>query len=61
MLTLKEAAAKLRMSDERLRLFIKSGDLKAMKAGTGTTSPWRISEEALAEFIKEQTARARAS
>lgn len=58
MLTLKEAAAKLRLSPEGMRLRIKSGDITAMKAGPGRTSPWRVSEEALADYIKRQTVRA---
>jgi excisionase family DNA binding protein len=58
MLTLKEAAAKLRISDEALRLKINAGEIEAMKAGSGRTSPWRITEEVLADFIKRHTVRA---
>ena len=58
MLTLKEAADRLRLSPEGLRLLIKSGDLRAMKVGSGLTSPWRITEEALADYIEQQTTKA---
>jgi excisionase family DNA binding protein len=58
MLTLKEVADRLRLSEEGARALVKSGDLKAMKAGPGLTSPWRITEEALAEYIERQTAKA---
>ena len=58
MLTLKEAADQLRIDSETVRLLIKSGEIKAMKAGSGLTSPWRISEEALAEYMERQTVKA---
>lgn len=58
LLNLEEAAAKLRISAEAVRLEIKAGRIKAMKAGPGRTSPWRITEEALAEYIADQTVKA---
>lgn len=58
LLNLEEAAAKLRISAEAVRLEIKAGRIKAMKAGPGRTSPWRISEESLAAYIAEQTVKA---
>jgi excisionase family DNA binding protein len=61
LLTLDEAAAKLRISAEAVRLEIKAGRIKALKAGPGRTSPWRISEEALADYIADQTVKAAAS
>ena len=61
LLNLEEAAAKLRISTEAVRLEIKAGRIKAMKAGPGRTSPWRISEEALADYITDQTVKANAS
>jgi excisionase family DNA binding protein len=51
MLTLDEVAATLRISPEGVRLEIKAGRLKALKAGPGLTSPWRIAESDLAEYI----------
>ena len=53
MMILKEVAEKLRISEEGARLLVKSGELKGMKAGPGRTSPWRVSEEALAEYIEQ--------
>jgi excisionase family DNA binding protein len=60
MLILKEVAATLRISEEAARQLVKSGAIKAMKTGSGLTSPWRISEEALADYIERQTVAAQA-
>jgi excisionase family DNA binding protein len=60
MLTLKEVAATLRLSEEGARLLIKSGQIKAMKAGAGQTSPWRVSEQALRAYIRTQEEQAKA-
>jgi excisionase family DNA binding protein len=54
MLTLAEVADDLRITERAVREMIKAGKLRAVKAGIGVSSPWRISEEWLAEF-KEQT------
>ena len=61
MMTLKEVAAALRISEESARLLCVSGKLRGVKAGTGATSPWRVSEEAFAEFIAEPAVPAEAS
>lgn len=50
MLTLAEVAKDLRISERAVRTLIKTGNLRAIKAGIGISSPYRISEEALAEF-----------
>jgi excisionase family DNA binding protein len=55
MLTLAEAAERLRLSTRFLREEIYAGRLKAMKAGAGPSSPYRISEENLADYIERQT------
>jgi excisionase family DNA binding protein len=47
-LTLKEVAARLRVSDRSVFRYIHSGKLKASKIGY-----WRINEEDLAIFIAE--------
>jgi excisionase family DNA binding protein len=55
MLTVAEACDRLRISERTLKDLIRSGDIRAIKAGTSVNSPYRISEEALADFIKRQT------
>lgn len=57
MLTFAEVCGELRMSPKTVRKLIVSGELEAFKAGTSQTSPYRITEDALAEFIKRQTGR----
>ena len=57
MLTFAEVCDELRMSPKTVRKLIVSGQLEAFKAGTAQTSPYRITEDALAEFIKRQTIR----
>lgn len=53
-----EACERLRISRETLRKLILSGGLQAHKATPGRTAPYRISEEAIAEYLKRQTVRA---
>lgn len=52
-----EARERLHVSRETLRKLIKSGDLKAHKVSGGRTSPYRISEEAVADYIEHRTVR----
>ena len=54
-LTFKEACEHLRISHETLRKLIKDGEIKAVKAGGGRTSPYRISIESLNEYIERNT------
>lgn len=61
MLTFAEVCDELRMSPKTVRKLIVSGELTAFKAGTAQTSPYRITEEALADFIERQTVRPPAS
>jgi len=61
LLTLKEAADRLRIDPESVRLLIKAGEIRAIKAGPGLTSPWRISERALADYLRKQYAQSRQS
>lgn len=58
MLTAAEAAERLRISDRTLKKLIKSGALKAMKAGDAVNSGYRITEEALDDYIEQKTIRA---
>jgi len=54
MLSIKEAANLLNVSETTIRRMIKRGDIVAIKVGTkGKTSPWRISQNAINEYIKE--------
>jgi excisionase family DNA binding protein len=53
-----EASERLRVSRDTLHKLIKSGVLEAHKVGSGITSPYRISEEAIAAYIERQTAKA---
>ena len=57
-LTFAEACERLRLSPEPVRKLIKTGQLKAAKVGDARTSPYRISEEAIAEYLERQTAKA---
>jgi excisionase family DNA binding protein len=57
-LTFAETCERLRLSPEPVRRLIKSGKLRAHKAGDGVTSPYRISEEAIDEYVRNQTAKA---
>lgn len=57
-LTFAEACERLRVSHETLRRLIKSELLQAHKIGPGRTSPYRISEQAITEYLKRQTVEA---
>lgn len=50
LLTLREAADRLRVSERSLYRYIHDGKLKATKVGY-----WRISEKALEDFIKRNS------
>lgn len=55
-LTFAEACDRLRVSHETLRRLIKTGLLEAHKVGEGRTSPYRISEQAIEDYLRRQTA-----
>lgn len=58
-LTFAETCERLRVSHETLRKLIKQELLRgAYKIGPGRNSPYRIPEQAIAEYIERQTARA---
>lgn len=57
-LTAAEARKRIGVSRETLRKAIKAGDLKAHKSGPARNSHYRISEEAVTEYLKRQMARA---
>jgi excisionase family DNA binding protein len=54
-LTFTEACERLRVSHMTLTKLIHSGQLEAYKVGPHRTSPWRITEQAIAEYKKRQT------
>ena len=58
LLTLDETAEVLRLDKRSVLKIIESGVLPAMKAGVAPNSPWRISEKALFEYIKRESAKA---
>jgi len=49
LLTIKEVQDRLNVSDESVYRLIRSGKLEAIRVG----NLWRVSEEALQEFLKE--------
>lgn len=52
LLTLKETATRLRVSEKSILRYLWTKKLKGFKLGTGPTSLWRIPEEELENFIK---------
>ena len=52
-----EARARLRISRETFRKLVLSGDLKASKVGPFRNSPYRVSEDDLAEYMDRQAVR----
>jgi len=50
-LTASEACGRLRVSRETLRRLIASGEIEAYKAGPYLTSPYRIPEGAIADYL----------
>jgi excisionase family DNA binding protein len=53
-LSSKQARERMGVSRETLRTLIKSGELKASKVGHGRTSPLRISEQAIEDYMEAQ-------
>jgi excisionase family DNA binding protein len=56
MLTTDEVAEALRIDKRTLVKIIKAGKLPALKAGVGPSAGYRISEKALNEYIKRESA-----
>lgn len=48
--TVEQAAKKLSVSDQTVRLWLREGLIKGTKIGDGRI--WRITEEAITEFLK---------
>ena len=57
-LTFAETCERLRLSHETVRRLIKSGALQAHKTGGARNSHYRISEQAIADYLREQTIKA---
>jgi len=51
LLTLKETAKKLRLSQRSILRYLKARKLKGVKMGEGQTSPWRIPKEEIQKFL----------
>ena len=52
MVSIKEAADMLNVSETTIRRMIRRGDIVAIKVGTkGKTSPWRISQQVISDYI----------
>lgn len=61
MLTAKEVCQQLGIGRDKLRELIQSGELTAIRTSPAPKAPYRVSEEALADFIKRQTVKPAAS
>lgn len=59
MLTSAEVRERLGISRDKLRLLIASGELEAMKISNAPNSHYRISEEALADYMERHSSPAR--
>jgi excisionase family DNA binding protein len=55
MLTATQVQKRLGISRETFRKLVNTGQLRAFKVGPEVSGHWRVSEEALAEFIERQT------
>lgn len=54
-LTTKEARTRLRVSRMTMQRLIQSGDVRASRIGNGKTSPYRIAESDLSDYMDRQT------
>jgi excisionase family DNA binding protein len=61
MLTRSEVCKRLGIGRNEFQRLARTGELRAIRIGTAPNSPYRVSEEALAEFIEERTVRPVAS
>lgn len=52
MLTRSDVCKRLRIGKNRYHELIKSGELAAIRTGTAPNSPYKVSEEALADYIE---------
>lgn len=57
MLTATQVRQRLGIGRDKLRELIQSGQLTAIRLGDSPNAEYRISEEALADFIRRQTVR----
>ena len=61
MLTAEQVCDQLGISRETFRKLVRTGELRAMKTGPQEKAHWRISEEAVADYIRRRTDSATAS
>jgi excisionase family DNA binding protein len=61
MLTAGQVCDQLGISRETFRKLVKRGDLRAMKTGPQVNAHWRISQEAVNDYINRRTDSASAS
>jgi excisionase family DNA binding protein len=57
LLTATQVRERLGISESKLSELIRTGEIRAMRLGTGPKKQYRITEEALAEFIERNTVR----
>ena len=55
MLTTSQVRERLGIGESKIAELIRTGQLRAVKLGTAPNASYRISEEALAEFIERNT------
>ena len=55
LLTSTQVRERLGIGESKLSELIRTGQIKAVKLGAARNAPYRISEEALAEFIERNT------
>jgi len=61
MLTRSEVRRRLGISKNEYLRLVRSGELPAIRTNSARNSPYRVSEESLAEFIERQTVKPVAS
>jgi excisionase family DNA binding protein len=52
MLTRSQVCARLRIGKNRFHELVKTGELAAIRTGSAPNSPYKVTEEALAEYIE---------
>jgi excisionase family DNA binding protein len=54
LLTVRDVALRLKVTEDTVRLWLRTGDLEGRRLGRNGT--WRVSEEALARYSRKETA-----
>lgn len=58
LLTSAQARARLQIGRDKLRELISEGELTAIKHGDAPNSPYRITEESIADYVERRTVQA---